>query len=808
MTLHPEKLDNLAILEFSAIVELLRPLLTGNLSLPALSQIAPRTDLAAVKWELAMVEEAQAYLRQGDRPLFGGLIDPRPTLEKLQVEGIVCPAVQIFGVVEIAKAVRDTRGLFVEPSYAKLNELAQGMADFRELVKSLDGKIMRDGSLDSSASPALGRIRQSIEHVRKELEAALEKVLHRLARDGVLQEEIITVRNGRYVVPVQSGKKRRVEGVVHGASSSGASLYVEPLETLPLNNELAELEDREMAEIQRILADFSNRLRERRQELIEATEILSHLDLAFAKAEFAGRHGGRIPEFTEKRDLVLREARHPLLDAALRASGRAPVPLTVELREPQTLMIISGPNTGGKTVALKTIGTAVLMAQAALPVLAEEARLPLFARVFADIGDQQSIAQNLSTFSAHIRNIQDMVASAGPHDLVLADEIGSSTDPQEGAALAIAILEYFRRRGAMAFISTHHSRLKAYAAETPEAVNAAMDFDEATLSPTYKLLSGLPGKSSGIDVAEWLGLDPVIIQQARTLLEPAAAETSSLIASLHVQRAKLESEQMRLGEQEKVREAEHAQALRKMLAERQAKLKELDRRLEETLRDHERRWKTALEELRKQAQAEGKSTKALAKARRQEEAFGRQAREEWNARVLEALDESPAEVVAARPAALGDRVRLVESSTPGVVTAVFEDDQLEVEVGRLRMRVRQNDLRVLSDSEVAHAPTMLAPSHLSANPSSKGPAAEQPEPETEINVIGSTAEEACELVDKFLDEAFLQGRFKLRVVHGHGKGILRKSLHEMFTVHPHVEKFYPAPQREGGSGATLVELKR
>ncbi len=820
MSSQAQTLDTLSALDFSGIVELLHPFLTGIMSLPALSQIKPRADLPAIERELALVEEALAYLDQGARPGLGGLTDPRPVLEKLQVEGIVCSAPEVYGVVEVAKAARDARALFAQAPCEKLNEATRSIADFRELVKHLDGKIMPDGFVNSSASTALARIRRSMERARQEIQSALEKTLHRLAREQVLQEELITVRNGRYVLPVQSGKRRLVEGIIHGTSSSGASVYVEPLETLPLNNELAELEDREAAEIHKILADFSGKLRERREELLQATEILSFLDLAFAKAEFARKYRARIPEFSEKRSFVLREVRHPLLEAALGSAGRHPVPLTVELREPQTLMVISGPNAGGKTVALKTIGTAVLMAQAGLPVLAEEARLPLFARVLGDIGDQQSIAQNLSTFSAHIRNIQAMAAAAGPHDLVLVDEIGSSTDPQEGAALAVAILEYFRERGVMTFVSTHHSRLKAYAAETRDAVNAAMEFDETVLRSTYKLLTGLPGKSSSLDVAERLGLDPAIVRHARSLLDPVEAETSALIALLHTQKDQLEAERTRLREREKAMEAEHALWVRQTLAERQRKLEELDRRLEETLRQHEKRWKAALEELRKRLQAEEKSGKALGKASRQEQALERETREEWNAQVLETLGTSPSEAGIAKAVVVGDRVRLVQASTPGVVTAVLEGDQVEIEVGRLRMKVRQSDLRVLSGSEEGHVPIMSARSRTSAGHtvnSDEGSTqgyhqsrvvAGTESADTEINVIGSTAEEARELVDKFLDEAFLNNRFKLRVVHGHGKGVLRKSLHEMFAVHPHVEKFYAAPPREGGAGATIVELKR
>jgi DNA mismatch repair protein MutS2 len=597
------------------------------------------------------------------------------------------------------------------------------------------------------------------------------------------------------VIPVRVEEKRRVPGVVHGASSSGATVYIEPMETLPLNNELVELQDREFAEIQRILGEFSRMLQARREDLSRATEILSELDLAFAKAEFSRQYDCCIPEFSTGHELLLKDIRHPLLERTLRSRGLKPVPLIIELKEPRTIMVISGPNAGGKTVTLKTLGTAVLMAQAGIPVPAGEARLPLFGRVLADIGDQQSIEANLSTFSAHVINIQSMAAVADRNDLVLLDEIGASTEPNEGAALAIAILEHFRQRGAMTVVTTHHSRLKAYAAETAEAVNAAMEFDEATLQPTYRFLSGLPGKSSALDIAARLGLESSIVQKARAALHPADAEAAALIAGLHRQQEELERQARLLDEQRKDQAAQHAELEKKFEQERRARLKELDTRLEHTLRENEKCWEGLIDQLRAQLEA-AKAPKAPKGLDRKTSALKREVREEWNAQVLEALDTpaTPQESPAARPAAVGDQVHVGNLSTPGTVTALLEGDRVEVAVGQLRMRVQKDEVRVLPQAST------VAP----------GPASVVPRPEDvpeELNVIGNTAEEARERVDKFLDEAYLSRRFRLRIIHGHGKGILRRALHEMFASHPHVEKFYLAPPHEGGAGATIVELK-
>jgi DNA mismatch repair protein MutS2 len=822
------------VLEFPQVIELLSHFLSGPFSEPRLAALEPSTEIQSIRRDLERAGEAGEYLRESSRPSLASLKDPRPLLRSLAVEGAACSALEILALLEVARAARDLRCLFVKTPFTRLDQLVTAMADFRDLLREMDGKILPDGSVDSSASPTLARLRKSIEQTRQEVQSTLEKLLHRFSKDGVLQDTVVSIRNDRFVLPVRTEEKRRVAGVVHGGSSSGATVFLEPLETVPLNNELVELQEREFAEIQRILAEFSDKLRARRADLLAATEILSELDLAFAKAGFARQYDCCLPQITEASplaeasgrpagSLVLKDVRHPLLERTLRSQKRRPVPITVELESPKTLVVISGPNTGGKTLALKTVGVSVLMAQAGLPVPASVARLSLFGRVLADIGDQQSIEASLSTFSAHIMNIEAMARIADHNDLVLLDELGGSTDPSEGAALAVAILEHFRERGAITFATTHHSRLKAYAAETPQAINAAVEFDEATLQPTYRLLLGLRGKSSGLDIARRLGLEPSIVAKARALLDPAEAQTAALVASLHEQKAALESESSALDEQRKEFEARQAESSRRFEAERRAKLRELDARLEETLRLYDKRWEKAIAEVRSQLEA----SKFGKRLQRQAGALQREAREEWNTQVLEALG-APANQhaepeVIDRPPVLGDSVRLPNLPTPGKVIGLA-GDQVEVEVGRLRMRVRRNEVRVLSSSGASSAVQGKATARIrepqpaaasvspgwvvsSADESGTATPPEMAEGAAEINVIGSTAEEALERVDQFLDNSYLAGRFRLRVVHGHGKNILKNRLRQMLASHPHVEKFYPAPPREGGTGATIVELK-
>jgi len=792
----PEDRFSRDVLEFPAVLELLRGYLSGPLSEPILESVEPHTRLDLIRRQLEQAKEASEYLRESARPSLGSLRDPRPLLEKLRIEGAALGALEIFALTELARAALEIHRLFAKCSLPRLEELARSLADFRDLITELEGKIHPDGSVDSSASPELARIRHAIERLRVEVQAMLERLLRHLSREGVLQDAVVTLRNDRFVIPVRVEEKRRVQGVIHGASSSGATVFLEPMETLPLNNELVELQDREFAEIQRILGEFSRKLRERRDDLFRATEILSELDLAFAKAEFSRRYDGCIPEFTSDRALSLKDARHPLLEKALRAQGRSPVPLSIALEPPKIMMIVSGPNTGGKTVALKTLGSAVIMAQAGIPVPASEFKLPLFRRVLADIGDQQSIEANLSTFSAHVANIQRMAEVAGEKDMVLLDELGTSTEPNEGAALAVAILEHFRQRGAMTLVTTHHSRLKAYAAETPEALNAAMEFDELTLEPTYRLLSGLPGKSSALDIAQRLGLEPSIVEKARTLLHPADAEAAALIAGLHQKKADLEKQAGELALQGKEQEARQLELEKKLEAAHRAKLKDLDSRLAETLHANEKRWESLIEQLRAQLEA-AKTPKPSKGLERKMASLKREVREEWNTQVLEAIGgatPAPAEPSPDTPLAVGDQVQVASISSPGTVMALPGDDQVDIAVGHLHMRLPRSEVR-----RIVHAGTGTLRPAVAVRRAEEAP--------VELNVIGDTAELARERVDKFLDEAYMSARFRLRVIHGHGKGILRKSLHEMFASHPHVEKFYLAPPHEGGAGATIVELK-
>ena len=463
-------------------------------------------------------------------------------------------------------------------------------------MRYFGNKILPDGTLDDRASPDLARIRREIEKQKRAIQESLRSYLRRLSEGGAVQEELVTIRGERFVIPVKVEQRRRVQGVAHGASSSGQTVYIEPLETIEQNNDLVRLLEDEQAEIHRILLEMTARIGEYADALLAAAETLAELELQFAKARFAEDYNcvavklladdpspdearavtsspdNGSPETAARDALILREARHPLLERTLKARGGTVVPITVEMDAQHRQVVISGPNTGGKTVALKTVGLLALMAQSGIPVPADRAELPIFDAVFADIGDYQSIEQNLSTFSAHITNIDFISHHATAQSLVLLDELGSATDPEEGAALSVAIADYFRRAACLSIISTHHTALKVYAANTEGVLNAAVGFDENTLAPTYELRMGVPGASAGINIAHKLGLNPHIVGEARGRLTSQSQDVSRFLDRLHTDLRQLDFEraELRAREQEVARQTRSSGGRRPQRAAREA----------------------------------------------------------------------------------------------------------------------------------------------------------------------------------------------------------------------------------------------
>jgi DNA mismatch repair protein MutS2 len=794
-------------LEFASLKELLGRYIASPLGQAELDKVEPLDDRARVEQMLREAAEAKEYLDTAARPQtaargaavrirFGELADTTESVRKLRIEGASLEAMEILELTGLLDRSSDIRSvlLAVAQRFPKLGARAAAMGEFRSLLRDLMGKILPDGTVADHASVLLGRLRRDVERQKQEIQNSLERFLRAHREEGVLQEEFVTIRNERFVVPVIAGQRRKIDGVIHGASGTGHTLFVEPLETIELNNELVRLAEEEMREVHRILLEYTQRLRDYAEAISRTIVILGELEMLFAKAEFAVAFGCTIPRFSsgEGRRMALREARHPLLEDVLRRQRKQVVPVSLELEGDTRTLLISGPNSGGKTVTLKTVGLLALMAQAGLPVPCVEAEFPFFDQVLADMGDQQSIQESLSTFSAHMSRVRDIVTEVTPDSLVLLDELGRATDPEEGGALGVAILDRCRASGAFSLASTHLLALKIYGSNTPGVLNGSMGFNEETLEPTYVLRLGAPGKSAGIDIARRLGMPQALLERARAALSTREQDLARFLSELD--RRLKDVAQLQEGlERERERLAAREKAVAEEWAKKEsAKIKELERQCELVL---ERFEEQAQETLGKIASGGGEK-KAAAQAQRSVAKVKRELREEMESAVLSTRADAlePLKIVE------GARVRLKGVREPARVRRLIGADRLEVEAGFMKMQVsRDQVLEVLA----GEGEGSKLPKNVTFRPA--GPDAYVSM--QEINVIGERAEEARERVDKFLDSALLASVNRVRIVHGHGMGILKRAVAELLAAHPSVEKFYPAPQSEGGTGATIAELK-
>ncbi len=797
------KFTSSAQLEWEQVRSLVKRYIATSAGDAELALIEPSDDRAVVETALAEAGEAMAYLRASASPGAGGAIRvnlngvPNVTLavQKLRIEGAALEPREIFDLIAFLDRAADARSYLTAAveRFPLLAARAGGIGDFRGLLKEVDGKIQADGTVLDSASPHLNRLRREIEKQKKGIQDSLERFLRSNRNEGVLQEEYVTLRNERYVVPVIAGQRRKLPGVIHGASSTGQTLFLEPMETIDLNNELVRLQEEELREVYRILRELTERLRVYADPIREAASIIAALDLIFAKGKFGIDFDCVIPKFSapEDRTLEVERARHPLLMDVLKRRHRSAVPFSLKLDKDCRTLLISGPNTGGKTVTLKTVGLVALMAQAGLPVPCAAATLPVFEQVLADIGDNQSIEQNLSTFSAHVSRLREMALDVTPDSLVLLDEIGSATDPEEGGALGVALVDHFRAAGAFTLASTHLTALKIYGARTQTVLNASMGFDEQTLDPTYQLRVGLPGKSAGLDIAERLGMPEDILKRARTSLSTQEIELSELVADLHKRleestRLKEELERERTAiaarERQNAADAERREA---------AKLRELEARFE----DMEKRWRERADETLTKIAETADRRKAVDEAQRQTSKVRREMREDWEALLPAAAPEKRLKIEE------GVRVRVKGIRDLARVRRDLGNGRFEVEAGFMKVQVTAADIEeVFSENNAPAASKLPKNVRFQAGPA-LAPLVQ------EINVIGERAEEAIDRVERFLDAAVMATSARVRIVHGHGMGILKRAVQDLLKKNPHVEKFYPASQFEGGTGATIVELK-
>ena len=812
------------LLEF----ETLRALLAGYASSPLgrgrIVELAPSLHSGWIENQQNLTTEIREYRRVGGCFEFSGLPEVATLLEKSRITGAALETLEIRDVVMIADRASEWREIVRQPPAAMRSEwvavsaLSGGIADFTEFLRAFRNKILPDGTLDDRASSELSRLRREIEKQRRLIQESLRGYLRRLAEGGTVQDELITIRGERFVIPVKVEQKRRVQGVVHGASSSGQTVFVEPLETIDQNNELVRLLDEEQAEIHRILLGMTRRIGENAEAVSAAADILAELELQFAKARFAedyhcvavslsGQrpHGASLPAQASEAHLILHRARHPLLERNLKLKNATVVPITIELEGARRQLVLTGPNTGGKTVSLKTLGLLALMAQSGIPLPADRADMPVFDAILADIGDYQSIEQNLSTFSAHVTNIDFISRSATPDSLVLLDELGSATDPEEGAALAVAIAEHFRQLGCMSVISTHHTSLKVYGTNTPNVVNAAVGFDEATLQPTYELKIGVPGASAGINIAQRLGLNPAIINSARDRMGSQFQDVARFLDRLHADLRAAEAERLKLRTSQQELEKEMNRLAVEGKKDQHAKAREMERKLEALFRDFEYHAREAVNALQDRAAAQKLSKDAerrIAKLRRE-------FREQFDSTVVAHATGADRDDPNAQPALIkhvseGDTIKLKSMGRNAVIKKKLDENHFDVEIGSMKMRVAREDIAEVI-VRAADSPVKAARAR-GINVSLVSDVSDLTLP-TEINVIGQTVDDATREVEKFVDRAFLAGMPRVRIVHGSGMGILRKALRQYLQKHPHVATVTEPPQNEGGAGATVVELR-
>lgn len=800
------------VLEFDRLRELLARRTTCAPGRRAVDALAFSREREPLESGFAEIAEAIEYLRDGSELGFGSLGDPQEWLSILEAPGAVLAAPMLLDAASLADTAAWLRDSFrnEKGKFPRLAARAASIADFRRIASAIRRAVLPNGEISDDASAGLKRIRANIARTRDTIQKTLERILR--ARGDSEGESYVTLRNDRFVIPVRAAERRQVQGVVHAASATGQTVFVEPLETIELNNKRVQLAEDEAAEIARILEELTNLLRGELGPLRFAAETIAGMDSVMARARFAREFDCALPQFSADARLEIKAARHPVLADKLRAEGRSVVPMTLALGgapmdagSAETVLVISGPNTGGKTVALKTVGLAALAAQSGIPVAAEEALLPLFDRVLVDIGDEQSIAADLSTFSAHMLNVRGMLEAATPRSLVLVDELGTGTAPEEGAALAVALLDEFRARRCLTLATTHHDRLKTYASATPGVLNAAVEFDEVNLRPTYRFLAGVPGGSSGIEIARRLGLPARLIERARAEMAPEAREAAALIAYLHRSRDELETlkhEAVRaahgLAEEKKKLQTEWADRQRKRLAE-------LEKHFNEALEKHEKSVARAIEAVKERelrAQLEKQAGRKIAKARGE-------AREEADNATVAHLADSQADLgttsseslkpVAQSDLVPGARVRVRGLPAPAVLRH-RDDSSAEIEAGPLRMKVALADITAIVGSEASTKPVLPRGVTVRTHPPDE-PAGD------EINVIGCTVEEAARRVDKFLDQAALAGLPQVRVIHGHGTGALRRGLAEFLGAHALVERIHAETDDRGGSAITVVELR-
>ena len=793
----------LRAIEFDRIVAIVADLAVTPTGRERLEAMAPMTEPSRVGAAQAATTEGVRFLAMSPGFPLRAPSELEEILSGLQVEGRALEPLNLLGLADYLESIEATRrviGSATEP-YPILKRLVEGIASFAGEIASVRRKIEPSGEVADHASPALASIRDRLRKQKSKLRSTLESFLRERETSKYLQEQVVTDRNGRYVLMVRAEHRGSIPGVVHGASASGQSLFLEPLGTVEINNDVVELEEREAVEVRRILLELTDAFRRRPEDLERTFDMAAELDTIQARARFSQSTGGVEPMIAPDGAFELRAARHPLL-------GSKAVPVDVLMTPPTRVLIIAGPNTGGKTVALKTAGLFAAMAQAGLHLPAEKGtKLPVFKSVFADIGDEQSIAASLSTFSGHVTNVVSMDRGLTLPALVLLDEVGAGTDPAEGGALGTAVIDHFRKRGAHLVATTHFDVLKTYASTTEGVEAAAFGFDPATFAPTYRLVYGSPGRSLAIEIASRLGMPASVVAAARGNLSERESQlqahldrVDTELNALEAERRAVTQERAALAENErKVRSREAAVKDRELAARRRLEAK-LDDQVREARKEIDaiieglKAKATVLRDKSGQRSAPAISTGVAGAAR----AEARDALDAALAKVKEGAGvppaPEPAEPAKAGELQVGSRVEVAPFGLAGVVLELH-GKHADIDMNGKRLRAARADLRVIG------GPATKASVRVNVELQPRSGSL------SELNVIGCTVDEALTRAGRFLDETMFTDQRSVRVVHGYGTGQLRRAIAGFLKHHPLVANFEEAPSDQGGGGVTVAELK-
>jgi DNA mismatch repair protein MutS2 len=798
----------LRALEWQSIVDVVAGFALTPLGHARLEALEPQSDAPRVAQLVAATAEGVKYLDANPPISLQAPDDLASIVDSLAVEGRTLEPSQLLAFAEFLDSLGLTCATIrrISGPFPTLKAIAENCGSFKGQIGEVRRQIDPSGEVNDSASPELGRIRAQLRKQRARLRSTLESYLRGKDTSRYLQDQVVSERDGRYVLVVKAEHRAAIPGIIHGSSGSGASLFLEPLSTVEINNDIVAIEQEERAEVHRILRALTDSFRSRPIELRQALDAAADLDVIQAKARFAQLLSGVAPILSSDGRLELRAARHPLLipsvvsrlaDGERDKPTKEPVPVDVLVIPPTSVLLITGPNTGGKTVALKTAGLLALMAQAGLFVPAADARLPVFRSIFADIGDEQSIAANLSTFSWHITNITAMTKQLALPALVLLDELGAGTDPLEGGALGVAITEHFRTRGALVIATSHFEALKTYAATTGGVTAAGFGFTPDTFEPTYHIQYGSPGRSLALEMAGRLGMSPEIVATARKNLSEREAQLADHLAKVDSDLRALEHERRLLKrEREALTEADaRSKSREEALRQREDTFKQkLNEKLDERLREARAEIDNVVANLKRQATTLAEpSTGDTGRLRSDARSAVDTVADKFRG------DQAPTPAPVSRLAVVGDRVMLPGLGLEGIVVLVHDRDA-EVEVRGKRFRAHTGELRVLDV-----APKVETPPAVRVNVQLQP--REGAQASSELLLVGNTVDQAIDRLEKFLDESLLSEQRTLRLIHGFGTGRLKEAVFEYLHKHPLVTHVRTASPEEGGGGVTIAELK-